>query len=121
MPVGLLGRKVGMTQIYNDKGEAVGVTVLELGPCTVLQVRDPEKDGYHALQLGFLDKKREKSSRAERGQVARIDSKRNRARTAGGATLPPKANCEPKRYIKEFRLATAAEQKVGDSINVSLF
>ena len=58
MRVGLLGRKVGMTQIYRDDGTAVPITVLECGPCTVLQVRTEDRDGYHALQLGFDDKKR---------------------------------------------------------------
>jgi len=56
MRVGLLGRKVGMTQIYEANGTAVPVTVLECGPCTVLQVRTEERDGYHALQLGFDDR-----------------------------------------------------------------
>jgi large subunit ribosomal protein L3 len=121
MPIGLLGRKIGMTQVYDDKGDVVPVTVLELGPCTVLQVRTADRDGYHALQLGFLDKPRRKAIRAERGHVARIDSKRNKLRTVGGQTLPPKANCEPKRFIREFRLQQAATQQVGENLNVSLF
>jgi large subunit ribosomal protein L3 len=99
----------------------VPVTVLELGPCTVLQVRDLERDGYHAIQLGFLDKPREKAIRAERGHVARIESKRNRSRQAGGVTLLPKADCEPKRFIREFRLGEPASQKVGENLNVTLF
>lgn len=121
MPVGLLGRKIGMTQVFDDKGDAVPCTVLELGPCTVLQVRTPEKDGYHAVQLGYLDKERRKASRSERGHVARIESKRNKARQAAGVQLPEKANCEPKRFIREYRLKDAPEQKVGDSLTVSLF
>lgn len=56
MRVGLLGRKVGMTQIYEADGTAVPITVLECGPCTVLQVRTEERDGYHAVQLGYADK-----------------------------------------------------------------
>ncbi|HMP03409.1 MAG TPA: 50S ribosomal protein L3 [Gemmatales bacterium] len=121
MTLGLLGRKMGMTQIYDDKGLAVPVTILELGPCTVLQVRTKERDGYEALQLGFADKPRRLAIRAERGHVARIESKRNKARQAGGATLEPKANCEPKRYIREFRLAEPASQKVGENLTVNLF
>jgi large subunit ribosomal protein L3 len=121
MPVGLLGRKVGMTQVYNEKGESVPVTVLEVGPCTVLQVRDQERDGYHAIQLGYLDKPRRKASRAERGHVARLDSKRTRGRQAAGVALLPKAGCEPKRLIREFRLDEPATQKVGDNLTVSLF
>src|SRR4029079_17198298 len=62
MRVGLLGRKVGMTQIYQENGTVVPVTVLECGPCMVLQVRTPDVDGYNALQLGFLDKKRKSAT-----------------------------------------------------------
>ena len=58
MPLGLIGRKVGMTQVYDEKGQIAPVTVLQLGPCPVLQVRDPERDGYHAVQVGFQDKPR---------------------------------------------------------------
>ena len=65
MPVGLLGLKVGMTQVYNDQGKVFPVTVIQLGPCPVLQVRNQDKDGYDAIQLGFLDKPRRKASRAE--------------------------------------------------------
>jgi large subunit ribosomal protein L3 len=121
MSLGLLGRKVGMTQVFNDKGDAVPVTVLEVGPCTVLQVRTKDNDGYDALQLGYVDKPRDKAIRSERGHVARIESKRNRARQAAGVTLPPKANCEPKRLIREFRLKQPATQKVGENLTVALF
>ncbi len=121
MAVGLLGRKVGMTQVYSDKGEVVPVTVLQVGPCTVLQVRDAERDGYHAVQVGYLDKPRRKAGRAERGHVARLESKRARGRAAAGVTLPPKADCEPKRFIREFRLKEPATHKVGDSLTVALF
>ena len=71
MRVGLLGRKVGMTQIYKENGIVVPVTVLECGPCTVLQVRTAERDGYHALQLGFDDKKRKNATQAARGHARR--------------------------------------------------
>src|SRR5262249_53341170 len=70
MPLGMLGLKVGMTQVYDDKGQIAPVTVLQVGPCPVLQIRAPEPDGYHAVQLGFLDKPRRKAIRAERGHVA---------------------------------------------------
>jgi large subunit ribosomal protein L3 len=121
MPLGLLGRKIGMTNVFDEKGLSVPVTVLEVGPCTVLQVRDAERDGYDAVQLGYMDKPRRTAIRAERGHVARIESKRNRARQAAGVTLPPKADCEPQRMIREFRLAAPAEQKVGDKLSVTLF
>jgi large subunit ribosomal protein L3 len=84
MRVGLLGRKVGMTQIYEANGTAVPVTVLECGPCTVLQVRTADRDGYVALQLGFDDKKRKSATQAERGHAKKVDA-------------------EPKRYVREIR------------------
>src|SRR3954454_21211539 len=104
MVLGLLGLKVGMTQVYDDKGKIAPVTVLQIGPCPVLQVRDQQRDGYDAVQLGFLDKPRRKAIRAERGHVAGdLVSKRKEARKSAGITPPPKANCEPQRHIKEFR------------------
>jgi large subunit ribosomal protein L3 len=121
MPLGLLGRKVGMTQVFGENGDVIPVTVLQVGPCTVLQVRTKETDGYDALQLGYLDKPRRKATRPELGHVVRLDSKRTRARLAAGETLPPKANCEPKRYIREFRLKEPAAYKVGDTLTVEIF
>src|SRR5205085_6559695 len=117
MAMGLLGLKVGMTQVYNEAGKIAPVTVLKVGPCPVLQVRDQGRDGYDALQLGFIDKPRRKATRPERGHVsADLESKRRRARSAAGVALPPKANCEPQRYIREFRLQSPAEAKVGELI-----
>src|SRR5919108_1485127 len=110
MALGLLGLKVGMTQVYDDQGKVAPVTVLQVGPCPVLQVRDQKRDGYDAVQVGFLDKARRKATRAERGHVAAdLESKRKAARIAAGVQLPPKANCEPQRVIKEYRLARADE------------
>ena len=114
MPLGLLGLKVGMTQVYDEKGKIAPVTVLQLGPCPVLQVRTPERDGYAALQLGFVDKPRRKATRPERGHVSgQLESKRRRARAAAGVELLPKPDCEPQRYVKEFRLEAPTEHKVG--------
>jgi large subunit ribosomal protein L3 len=114
MALGLLGLKVGMTQVYDNKGRLAPVTVLALGPCPVLQVRTMEPDGYHALQLGFQDKARRKATRAERGHVAsEFSSNRRKARQAAGVTLPEKANTEPQRFIREFRLEGPTETKVG--------
>jgi large subunit ribosomal protein L3 len=119
MPLGLLGLKIGMTQVYDDKGVLAGVTVLQVGPCPVLQVRTKERDGYDAVQLGFLDKARRKATRPERGHVsADLESKRRRARTAAGVTLLPKANCEPQRHIGEFRLEAASDLAVGKALTV---
>jgi len=103
MSPSILGRKVGMTQIYLEDGTAVPVTVLQAGPCHVLQVRSEERDGYQAVQLGFEDKPRRLASRAERGHVAKLESKRSKNRAASGTELLAKAGCEPQRFIREFR------------------
>ncbi len=82
MRMGILGRKVGMTQVYDAEGNLHAVTVIEAGPCTVLAVRTKERDGYEAVQLGFVDKKRKQASRAERGQVANIKGHRQKRRVS---------------------------------------
>src|SRR5947199_7608722 len=114
MPLGLLGLKVGMTQVYDAKGKMAPVTVLQVGPCPVLQIRNQERDGYDAVQVGFLEKPRRKATRPERGHVAaEFVSNRRKALTSAGVTIPPKADVEPQRYIREFRLEAAAETQVG--------
>ena len=114
MPLGLLGYKVGMTQVYDDKGQIAPVTVLQVGPCPILQVRSQDRDGYDAVQLGFLDKARRKATRGERGHVSsQLESKRRRGRRDAGIEIPPKADCEPQRYIREFRLQAPATVQVG--------
>src|SRR5690348_4237345 len=103
MQVGLLGRKVGMTQIFEANGTAVPVTVLECGPCTVLQVRTAERDGYHAVQLGFVDKKRKSATQAERGHARKVDA-------------------EPKRFVREIRQEGPAEGiNEGQTLTVEVF
>jgi large subunit ribosomal protein L3 len=114
MPLGLLGLKVGMTQVYTEGGQIAPVTVLQVGPCPVLQIRDQQRDGYDAVQVGFIDKARRKASRAERGHVsANLESKRRKRRADAGVTIPPKADVEPQRYIREYRLDKPAEVTVG--------
>lgn len=99
----LLGRKVGMTQIFDETtGNAVGVTVLEVGPCPVVQVKTPEKDGYHAVQLGFGEVKEKNVSKPLRGHFK-------------------KAGVAGRRYLREVRLGEPAEHKVGDELKVNLF
>lgn len=128
MVKGLLGRKVGMTQVYSESGEAIPVTVVEAGPCRVLQVRTPERDGYEAVQLGFKDKKRPRkdrersrfsqSRRSERGHVtSKLNSKRARRRAAAGVELPAKPECEPKRLVRELR-GSAEGYEVGQEVTV---
>jgi large subunit ribosomal protein L3 len=114
MALGLLGLKVGMTQVYDTDGKIAPVTVLQVGPCPVLQVRDQQRDGYDAVQLGFLDKERRKAKRPERGHVSsQLESKRRRARREAGVAIPPKADCEPQRHVREFRLEAPAAVPVG--------
>jgi len=120
MAIGLLGRKVGMTQIYDSTGDAIAVTVIQAGPCQVLQLKTLERDGYEAVQLGYEDKPRRLASRSQRGHVAKLDSKRQKARTAAGISVIPKADCEPKRMIREFRTPVEGVG-VGDEFKVDLF
>jgi large subunit ribosomal protein L3 len=135
MAVGLLGQKVGMTQVYGEDGQLIPVTVVRAGPCTVLQLRTAERDGYEAVQVGFDDKLSEKdrrrpadqrnrarASRAERGHVVQLGSKRQKRRSAAGVELLPKADCEPQRFVREFR--TDGEQhgcQVGQVLTASVF
>lgn len=100
----LLGKKVGITQIYDESGNLLPVTVIQAGPCTVMQVKTVETDGYNAVQLGFEDVK---PSRAKKPQIGHAQ----------------KASTTPKRFIREMRLPDDAEPKykVGDSITVSVF
>jgi large subunit ribosomal protein L3 len=102
MRVGLLGRKVGMTQVYEADGTVVPVTVLECGPCTVLQVRTEERDGYHALQLGYADRKRKNATQAARGHARKVDA-------------------EPKRYIREIRQNGPTDVAEGQTLTVDVF
>lgn len=102
MPLGLLGRKIGMTQVYEPDGTALPVTVIEAGPCTVLQVRSKERDGYEAVQLGFADKPRRLATKPERGQVAQVGA-------------------EPKRFVRELRAEGMPKVGAGDVLTVDVF
>ena len=129
MMIGILGRKVGMTQIFDDAGKAVPVTVIEAGPCHVLQIRNDESDGYQAVQLGFLDKKRpldgrgrsrqSQARRSERGHASsKLNSKRSRRRQNAGVEIAPKAECEPQRFVRELRGNTEGYE-VGQQVTVA--
>jgi len=128
MTIGILGRKVGMTQVYDD-GKAVPVTVIEAGPCNVLQIRDDESDGYQAVQLGFLDKKRpqdgrsrtraSQARRSERGHVSsKLNSKRSRRRKDAGVEIAPRAECEPQQFVRELRGNTEGYE-IGQQVTVA--
>ncbi len=99
MTEGILGKKLGMTQVFSENG-ASAVTAIEAGPCTVIQVKTAEKEGYAAAQLGFIEVGKPKSGRKGRGK----DKK------------PPKY-----KYIREFRLEDEQEVETGQNIDVSLF
>ena len=120
MTIGLLGQKVGMTQIYDPSGDAIPVTVIQVGPCHVLQLRTKDRDGYEAVQLGYLDKPRRLATRPERGHVAKLDSKRQKTRAATGIVAISKADCEPKRLIREFR-GPVEEYQIGQQLTVGVF
>lgn len=98
----ILGRKVGMTQIFNERGEAIPVTVIEAGPCYVTQVKTLERDGYRAVQLGFEEAKPQRLSGGEKGHLAR-----NRLPTL--------------RHLREFRLRKDEEVEEGQRILVDVF
>lgn len=119
MNVGLLGQKVGMTQIFEEDGTAVPVTVVQAGPCMVLQLRTKERDGYEAVQLGFQDRPRRLARRSERGHVAKLDSKRSRRRTQAGVEIAAKADCEPQKFVREFRAAVEG-YTIGQKLTVEL-
>jgi large subunit ribosomal protein L3 len=102
MTPALLGRKIGMTRIYDEKGAVVPVTVVEAGPCAVTQVKTVESDGYNAVQLGFKDIKPKYSTFPLIGHAA-------------------KAGVSPKRFFKEIKLKDATDKKAGETVNVELF
>jgi large subunit ribosomal protein L3 len=120
MALGILGRKVGMTQIFDEAGQVIPVTVIEAGPCVVLMVRTKDRDGYEAVQLGFADKPRRLAIRSERGHVAKLDSKRSKKLSGGGVELLAKADCEPQRFIREIT-GPPGELAVGAKVNVEAF
>ncbi len=102
MKKAILATKVGMTQVFNENGELIPVTVLLAGPCVVTQVKTAEKDGYEAVQVGFQDIREKLVNKPVKGQFA-------------------KADVEVKRYLREFRFENASEYKVKDEIKADIF
>ena len=98
----IIGKKVGMTQIFDEKGKVIPVTVIEAGPCLVAQVKSVETDGYNAIQLGFGDVKESKLNKPEKGHFA-------------------KAKLALKKHLREFRLDSVDGVNVGDEIKVDTF
>jgi large subunit ribosomal protein L3 len=120
MGIGLLGQKVGCTQLFKESGEVIPVTVIQVGPCHITQLRNIAKDGYEAVQIGFKDKKRQRSTKSERGHVAVISSKKNKEKTEKKIEIAPKANCEPKKFVREFRIPTEGFT-IGQELTVDIF
>lgn len=116
---GLLGRKVGMTQIFTEQGKVVPVTVLEVGPCSVVQRKTAEKDGYEAVQLGYLELK---TPRKE-GKVARGDAGhrgRGEANKPIAGHFEKNGGAKPTRHLAEFRLETEGEEPAaGASLSIA--
>jgi large subunit ribosomal protein L3 len=102
MAKGILGRKIGMTQIFSEEGVQIPVTVVKADPNVVLQLKTIESDGYEAVQLGFEDKREKLSTKPEQGHVA-------------------KANTAPKRFIREFRNLDVAAYELGQEVKVNVF
>ncbi|MCI2647805.1 50S ribosomal protein L3 [Listeria monocytogenes] len=102
MTKGILGRKVGMTQVFTENGELIPVTVIEAAQNVVLQKKTVETDGYEAVQIGFEDKRAILSNKPEQGHVA-------------------KANTTPKRFIREFRDVNLDEYEIGAEVKVDVF
>lgn len=99
---GILGKKVGMTQLFDKSGAAIPVTIIEAGPCYVIQVKTEEADGYHAVQLGFEEVPERKLTKGQRGHLAK----------AGGRTL---------RRLREFRYEAAPALSIGDLVKADVF
>ena len=99
---GLIGKKIGMTQVWDAQGRRVAVTVIEAGPCPVVQVKDPGKDGYSAVQLGYGAQQAKRMPKAK-------------------ATRFEKAGIAPCRELREFQLDEGEAVKVGDQVTVSIF
>lgn len=99
---GILGKKIGMTQIFDENGEVVPVTVIQAGPCYVTQIRTEERDGYRAVQLGFEEVPRKRLNKPELGHLE-------------------KAGVPPLRYLREFPLDEGEEYELGQRIDVSIF
>ena len=102
MKKGIIGKKIGMTQIFDEVGNVIPVTVIEAGPCVVAQKKTVEKDGYDAVQLGFMDVKEKHLTKPEKGHFE-------------------KAGVAPKKHLKEFRLEDCSALNTGDTVSVDTF
>ncbi|OFW75521.1 MAG: 50S ribosomal protein L3 [Alicyclobacillus sp. RIFOXYA1_FULL_53_8] len=99
---GILGRKIGMTQVFAEDGNVIPVTVIQAGPCVVLQKKELTTDGYEAIQIGFADKKLNRATKAEQGHAQ-------------------KANTAAKRFVREFRGVSLQQYEVGQQLGADVF
>ena len=102
MSIGLLGNKIGMTQIFDESGNIIPVTILKVGPCIVTQIKTKGKDGYDAIQVGYSNSSIKSLTQPELGHLQ-------------------KSNIQPLKHLKEFRLSDPTELEVGQVLNVDLF
>ncbi len=102
MAVGLLGNKIGMTQIFDESGNIIPVTILKVGPCVITQVKTIEKDGYNAIQVGYGNVSSKKLTQPELGHLQ-------------------KSSIQPLKYLKEFRISDNNEFEIGQILNVDAF
>jgi len=100
--LGLIGRKLGMTQLFSENGEAIPITVLEAGPCSVVQIKSKEKEGYNTLQLGFLPKKIKRVNKPLQGHFK-------------------KGNSSACYFLKEFEVDDVSSYQIGQEINLEIF
>jgi large subunit ribosomal protein L3 len=112
---GILGKKVGMTQVFDEKGEIVPVTVIEAGPCYVTQVKSADKDGYQAVQLGFGDVKEKRLARGELGHLGLLKPNEKHAQRRAVEGVPAV------RHLREFRIKSEESLTLGQKITADIF
>src|SRR5690606_2160675 len=110
---GLIGKKVGMTQIFDDAGVVTPVTIVQAGPCFVTQVKDLDKDGYSAVQLGYGEVAPKRLTNGQQGHLGILKGDKKRRR--GGKGIPAV------RHLREFRTSSAKEYEVGQTLTVEQF
>jgi large subunit ribosomal protein L3 len=112
---GLLGIKVGMTQIFDENGIVTPVTVINAGPCYVTQVKTSKTDGYEAIQVGFEEIKEKRLSKGQKGHLGLLKPDNKHPQRKKGMSVPPV------RHLREFRTKTAADYKLGQQLTVEQF
>ena len=118
MKKAILATKVGMTQIFDEDGSLIPVTVLQAGPCAVTQIKTVENDGYEAVQVGFVDKKEKIVSKDQNGN--KTIAHRNGVNKAGQGHFK-KAGVSAKKFVREFKFENASEYALGDEIKADIF